>query len=511
MDRAAKFDYIILSFLSLGIFLYLMFTAVLPGYGYFIDELYYIACSKRLAFGYVDHPPLSILALALNRKLFGDSVPAIRLLPALATAANVFMTGVIARRLGGNRAAVVIAALAVISMPVFLVMGSFYSMNAFEPLIWTMIVYFVIRLVQEENMKYWLVIGLLTGIGLETKHTMVLYAVALVAGLMITKSRRLLWNRWFFLGLLGCFVLSFPNIVWQFSNGFPSLEFYRNAMINKNVPTGPLNVILGQVLFANPLASLLWILGLMYVFTLLKDGKYRFLGWAFLILLAVMVVSRSSRPDRIGAMYPVVFAAGAIAIGELSRSPVRRTAAGIMMASLVIGFILAAPVCTPLLPPPELKGYLKAIGFSFSVERGKMDEPIPQWLADRIGWKELASDVAGVCHELSPEEQKNAVIVSTNYGEAGALEYYGPEFRLPPVFATHNGFQTWGPPPDSVRTYIAVFVSREDLGRMFESVEEAAVHICGECTQPQRRIPIYVARGPKFVMSREWAKFRIYD
>jgi hypothetical protein len=509
--NSEKFDLLILAALSLSLFLYHILTSTISSYGYFIDEFYYIACSKHLALGYVDHPPLSIFLLALSRWLFGDSIPALRLFPAFAAAATVYMTGLTVRRLGGSRVAVIIAALAVIAMPVLLLMSSFYSMNAFEPLIWTIILYFMIRLAQEENAKYWLVIGLLMGIGLEIKHTMVVYAAALVVGMLLTNTRRLLWNRWFLWGAFGCFLLLLPNLLWQYVHGFPSLEFYRNAMVNKNVPRGPLNVILDQILFANPLALPLWIAGLIYLCVAQETRRYRFLGWAYLILLSVMVVSQSSRPDRIGAMYTVLFAAGAVAIEKLRRPPALRLVSYLMIVMLVGGAIVLAPVFTPLLPPPMLKNYLSTIGFSFSAERGKMNEPIPQWLADRIGWWELAMDVAQVYHSLTSEEQRNTVLVSTNYGEAGALELYGAELGLPRVYATHNSYHLWGPPSDSIKTYVAVFVDRADIANRFESVVEAAVHTCEECTRPQRRIPIYIARGPKFSMAKEWEKFKIYN
>jgi 4-amino-4-deoxy-L-arabinose transferase-like glycosyltransferase len=236
--------------ISLAGFLYLMYTSMLPYYGYFIDEFYYIACSKRLAFGYVDHPPLSIALLALSRWLFGETLPAIRLFPALAVAANVFMTGLLARRLGGNTVAVVIAALAAIAMPVSMIMGSFYSMNAFEPLLWTTILVLVLRMVQEERLQAWLMIGVVLGLGLEMKHTMVVYAIALVAGMLMTPARRFILSRWFFIGMGIAALLLLPNIIWQLLHGFPSLEFYRNAMVNKNVPTGPVGILTGQALFA---------------------------------------------------------------------------------------------------------------------------------------------------------------------------------------------------------------------------------------------------------------------
>jgi hypothetical protein len=210
-------------------------------------------------------------------------------------------------------------------------------------------------------------------------------------------------------------------------------------------------------------------------------------------------------------MYTVLLAGGAVAIEKLKRPSSMRFAPVLAIALPICGAIVFAPVCTPLLPPPTLRTYLSTIGFSFSAEKGKMNEPIPQWLADRLGWKELASDVAAVYKSLSPGEQRNTVIVSTNYGEAGALELYGPELGLPRVYATHNNYLLWGPPSDTVQTYIAVFVNRADIEKRFESVVEAAVHTCDDCTRPQRRIPIYVARGPKFSITQEWMKFKIYN
>jgi len=459
----------------------------------------------------VDHPPLSILLLAVSRRLFGDSLPWLRVFPALSAAATVYMTGLTVHLLGGSRRAIIIAALAVIAMPTILIMSSFYSMNAFEPLIWTSILYFTLRLVLEENTKYWGVIGVLLGLGLETKHTMGVYAVALVTGMVMAGTRRLLWNRWFLSGAIGCVLLLLPNLVWQYVNGFPSMEFYHNAMINKNVPRGPADVVLDQILFANPFAFPLWITGLAYFFFTQQGGKFRFLGWSYLILLSLMVVSQSSRPDRIGAIYPVLFAGGAVAIGKPGRHSALKAFPVLMIVSLLAGAAAFAPVTTPVLPPPVLKNYLAAIGFAPSLEQGKANEPIPQWLADRLGWRELAADVAAVYHSLPAGEQRNTVIVSSNYGEAGALELYGAEFGLPRVYATHNSYHLWGPPSDSVKTYIGVFVNRSDLDNRFESVVEAAIHTCGECTRPQRLIPIYVARGPRFSITREWANFKIYN
>ena len=510
-NRLSRTDLLILSAISLALLFYHLLTSILGHYGYFIDEVYYIACSDRLEWGYVDHPPLSIALLTLNRAILGDSLPAIRFLPACALAATVFLTGLMTHRLGGSRASIVLSALAVIAMPVYLLMGSFYSMNAYEILMCTGLVFLVVRMVQDDRPKDWLIIGVLLGLGLEMKHTMALYVLAIGAGMLLTPVGRILWNKWFFWGMLVSFLLILPNLLWQMANGFPSLEFYRNAMVNKNIPTGPLEVVVRQIVFGNPLAFPLWCAGLAALLFLKSLRPMRFLGFAYVFLLLVLIVSQSSRPDRIAALYPVLFAAGAVAIQAITRPTAKRLVTGLTGAMLVLGAGTAAPAFTPLLSPPIAREYLVAIGLSLSVESGKMNDPLPQWLGDRLGWRELAENVARVYRALPAEEQRSAVIVSTNYGEAGAMEVYGRALGLPPVYATHNSFHTWGPPPDSAAAYIGVFVDRPGLERIFESVVEAGVQECEYCTGPQQRIPIYVARGPRISIAKEWEKFRIYN
>jgi 4-amino-4-deoxy-L-arabinose transferase-like glycosyltransferase len=506
-----KSDLWIPALLSLGLFTYLLLLSSHSAYGYFIDELYYIACSKRLAFGYVDHPPLSILLLALTRRFLGDSLPALRSIPALAVATTTFITAMLTRRLGGTRSATVIASLGVIAMPVYLVMGSFFSMNALEIVISTIIVYLIVRLLEDQDPKYWVVIGVWFGLGLEMKHTMVLYGIAIVAGMLLTPARRFLWNRWFGWGVLCCCLLLLPNLVWQYLHGFPSLEFYRNAMANKNIQRNALGILIDQTLFANPFALPLWISGLAYLLMAKRAEKLRSLAWTYGILLLVMIVSRSSRPDRIAAFYPVLFAGGAVMVQNIRQRTLRRAWTSVTIVMLVAGFLIAAPLFTPLLSPQATKSYIATLGLTLSIESGKMNDPLPQWLGDRLGWRELASEVSRAYHTLTPEEQRNAVIITTNYGEAGALELYGEEFGLPPVFATHNSYHHWGPPSDSVRTYIGVSVDRRDLEQRFDSVQEVGVHTCEYCTRPQQRVPIYVARGPRISVTAEWPSFKIYN
>jgi hypothetical protein len=497
----------ILGSLSLVLFAILMISSTIKPYGYFIDELYFLACSKRLAFGYIDQPPLSIALLALMQKLFGSSMIVVRLLPALSISATVFVTVLIARRLGGSLASMLLAGLGVMVMPVLLVFGSFYSMNAYEPLIWTTVVFFVAKMIQEQNPKYWLHIGILMGLGLEMKHTIVLYGIALLIGFLISDQRKLLFNRWILWGGLACFILILPNLVWQYVNHFPSLELYSNSFSSKNINKSYLQVIVEQIVFVNPFTFLLWISGLIVLLT--PWGKpYRLMLIAYFFLLLVILAGHSSRPDRIASIYTFFMASGAVALEQFLKSYWKRVAQISIAVLLITGGILLTPVFCPILPPQTMKPYLAAIGLHFDIEEGKKGEPIPQWLADRIGWHELAADVAQVYQALPESEKQNVVIISTNYGEAGALELYGPEFGLPPVFATHNSFHSWGPPSDSVGTYIGVMIDIDDVRPRFESVQEAKVFHCPDCTRPQQNIPIYILRGPKFSIKKAWPDFK---
>jgi 4-amino-4-deoxy-L-arabinose transferase-like glycosyltransferase len=504
-----KTDFLLLALLSLLTFIFLMISSTIAPYGFFIDEVYFIACSKRLAFGYVDQPPLSLVLLAPVVKLFGYNMLAIRVLPALSMAATVFMTGLVAKKLGGSKVSMLLAGLAVIVMPIFLIFGSFYSMNAYEPLILVSAIFFLVKMVQEDDPRYWLHFGVLSGIGLMMKHTFVLYGAALIIGMLISEKRKLLFNRWILWGGLACFVIILPNLIWQYIHDFPSLELYKNSFSSKNIEKPSLQVVLEQIIFVNPASFPLWLAGL--VALMFAKGKpYRFMLFAYLFLLLVMVTGRSSRPDRIASIYTFFMASGAVAIEQYLRTSWRRAVQVSLAVLILAAGIILAPVFCPLMPPKALKAHIARLGLKIEIEEGKKGEPIPQWLADRIGWREMAAEVGKVYHNLPEAEQRNAVIVTDDYGPAGAMEIYSAEFFLPPVFATHNSFHSWGPPSDNVKTYIGVSIDADGTRELFDSMALAAVVHCEDCTRPQREVEIYVMRGPRVSIEKEWEGFKEY-
>ncbi len=237
------------------------------GYGYFRDELYYLACADNPDFGYVDHPPLSIWLLTVSRLLIGDSLFALRLIPALAGAATVFVVGMIARQLGGGRTAQAFACLAATVSIIYLAMNSFYSMNSIDILLWSCIAFTVIRLEQTADVRWWLVLGFLIGAGMMNKIGIMWFAVGIYAGFLLTPFRHWLKTRWPWISLLLAFILFLPYAIWNIRYDFAHLEFMQNAMSDKYSSQTPLTFLTGQVLLQNPVTLPLWLIGIVSMFT----------------------------------------------------------------------------------------------------------------------------------------------------------------------------------------------------------------------------------------------------
>lgn len=487
------------------------------GYGYFIDEFYYVACAKRLAFGYVDHPPLAPLLLAALRFVFGDSLPAMRAVASLATSGTVWVTGLLVWRLGGGRFATMLAGLCVGLSPIFLAMSGFYSMNAFEPLLWMLIVLTLVRIVRTGQSRWWLAAGALIGIAFQNKHTVVAYVAALAAGVLITRTRRVLLDRWLWAGAAVALAIAAPNVIWQAFNGWPSLEFYRSAHAIKNVPIAPVESLLTQLVVMNPLAAPVWIAGFIYLLAGRDARDLRFLAVMFVVLLIFNVVSQTSRPDRIAAAYPALFAAGAIVFERALRrfGAVRpltvRAAAACAILAIVASASVALPTVIPILSPEATAEYVRASGITPQTERGKT-APIPQVLADRTGWESFVDDVARVYRSLPAADQAQAVLYAPSYGQAGALELLGPSRGLPDrVIGSHNTYWHWSVGRTNTDVLIAVDANAATLRRLFAEVWEAGRIRCDYCMSWRNDIPIHVARRSIAPIDSIWPRVRHYE
>jgi len=410
-----------------------------------------------------------------------------------------------------------LAGLTVGLSPVLLAMSSFYSMNAFEPLLWMLIVLTLVHIIQTGRSRTWLVVGALAGLPFQNKHTVIVYLAALGVGVLATRTRRVLPDRWLWAGAAVAVVIAVPNIAWQFVNGWPSLEFYRNAHLLKNVPAAPTASMAAQVLAMNPVAAPVWMAGLVYLLIHRDARELRFLGVAFLVLLALHIASQTSRPDRTSAAYAPLLAAGAVVIERATRRlaekrpiPARSVAIG-GPAIVVLSALALAPAVLPILPPPVTAKLAGALGLTAPAERGKLS-PIPQLLADRTGWESYVDEVERVYWSLPASDRAQVVFYAPSYGQAGSLELLGPPRGLPNrVIGAQNTYWHWSVGRTNTDVLAAVDANPETLRQLFSEVWEAGRIRCDYCMSWRNDIPIFVARRSIAPVESAWPDFRHYE
>ncbi len=486
----------------------LLHIVTLRGYGLFRDEFYYVACSKELAFGYVDHPPLAMALLAGVRALFGDSPFALRLLPALAGAATVWLVGLITRRLGGAAFAQSLAMTAVGLS--FVSVFHKFSMNCFDVLIWALVAYLVIRIAQERMPHLWLVLGAVLGLGLQNKISVLWLGLGIASGLILTSERRWLRTRWPWLaGGLAAAIFA-PHIVWQIRLGWPTLEFIRNATGQKMIEVAPLDFVVGQLGLFDPIVTLLWVSGLILLLTSKSMKQHRILGWVYLTVFALLLVSGSSRAGYLGPAYTWLVAAGAVAWegSAILRPAWRRT----VVVTLVVAVgLLTLPFSLPVLPVESYVRYAKALGEEPSTEERKELAELPQGYADMHGWTELVDTVGEAFESLPAAEREVATIFTFNYGNSGAIDYHAAARGLPPSISGHNNYWLWGPRGFSGEVVIVVGSSAEGLSARFESVERAGTVTCRYCMPYENDKPVWIARGIRSSLAEIWPELKHYD
>jgi hypothetical protein len=445
---------------AIGFLLQMLFNG---RYGYFRDELYYLACSNHLALGYVDFAPLVAWLARASRLIFGDSLHAIRLLPALAFGAEIALTGFITRELGGKRWAILLACLSVLLAPVILGNGTRLAMNPIEPLFWMGTVYVLLLVVKRSQPKLLLWCAVLLGFGLLNKHSAVFFIAALVLGLWLSPERRLLASKWFWLAAAMAFLIALPNVVWQYVHHFPTLEDLRNVKAtHKNVELPPLAFLHQQMGMLNPYSVFVWLAGLFYLLFHRAAKHFRFLSLTYLIFLGVMMYLKG-KDYYLAPIYPMLYAAGAVFWEKVTETYAfaRWLRYAIPAVILAVG-ILAAPLAMPILPPDRIPGYMKALGVKISRTENGMVSPLPQHFADQFGWPEMVAKVADVYHSLPPGQRAKTAILAGNYGGAGAIDFFGSRYGLPKSISAHQNYYYWGPRGYTGESVILLEWSLED-------------------------------------------------
>ena len=479
-------------------------------YGYFVDELYYLACAQHLDWGYVDQPPLIALVARSIRLTLGDSLPAIRLIPALAGAGLVLLTGAIARELGGGRLAQALAALCVLLAPGILAMDNLFTMNALEPLFWIGCAYLAIRVIRTGNGKLWLWFGVLAGLGLENKHSMLIFGFALAAGLLFTRERRWLLSPWLWAGGGIAFLLFLPNLWWNIQHHFPFLELQENIRRSgRDVPLSPLAFLAQETLAMLPLSLPVWLAGLWYFFFRRDGAPFRVLGWAWL-LTAGIIMAMSPRVYYLFPAFPVLFAGGAVLWERWLQGSRVRWVGLAYAAIMILMAVLLAPTLIPLLPPETYIRYAEATHLQQPRLEMHRLGPLPQLFADQFGWQEMAATVAGVYNSLPPEIRPKTAIFGQNYGQAAAIDLFGPRYGLPPAISGHQSYFLWGPRGYTGESMIVLNDRQERLEELFGEVKKVA-QVYHPYSMPYQHFDVFYCQHMKPPLPELWPRLKRWN
>ncbi len=478
----------------------------------FRDELYYLAAAQHLHAGYVEFPPFIAFAAAFTRAVLGTSLIAIRLLPALTQVAIIFLTASMVAMLGGGLAAQALAAIAIAVGPVFLGSSGLLTMDPFDLLWWALAAWVLVRLIKQQEQHGWLLFGAAAGVGLLTKLPIAFFIIALLIGLLLSQSRRLLFNRWLLIGGLIAVVIASPYIVWQIQNGFPVVEYTRIYSSGKTYQVTPLEFLSQQVITMNPVTLPLWLGGLYFLFFVPEGRPYRTFGWAYLILFVFFMLQKA-KFYWLTPAYPMLLAGGAYGL-QLWIQKQRGLAWQQPTAMAVIGIsgLLIVPFAIPILPTQTFLQLNALTGGKGEVQAENLiASDLPQNYADRYGWKEMVAAVKGAYDTLTPAEKAQACVLAGNYGEAGAVDFYGPALGLPKAISGHNSYFLWGPQGCTGQVIITINYPIQDLVNSFESVDPGPGWSCMHCMPFENGARIYIARGLKVPILDAWPTVKEYN
>lgn len=490
-------------------FLVHMITA--GNYGFYRDELYFLSAGERLDLGYVDFPPLVAIVTAVARGLLGESPAALHFFPALASAAVVVLTALMARELGGGRFAQVLAALASLIAPNILVFGTWMSMDAFDQLFWALATYVLLMILKQDQPRLWLHFGLVAGLGLLAKVTMLFFGFAVFVALLLTPARKHLFTKWPWLGGAVALVFLLPYVFWQMVHGWPTLEFWANYGAKMD-PDSAVEFLIEQIATMHPATLLIWPAGL-YYYLLSKGGKpYQALGWIYVILFAVFAI-QNAKFYFLAPTYPILFAAGALTIERFIRWRQWNWLKPAYVSLLVISGTIVAPLAVvPVLPVDALAKITGPVEGNAGIESEDLgSSQVPQPFAYRQGWEDMVKTVTGVYRDLTPAEQARSCILAGNFGQAGALDFFGPKYFLPRVISGHNNYYIWGTRGCSGQVIISVGVPRERLEAVFNDIEHADTVTCEYCMPNEKNLPIYILRDPKKPLEEAWPQFKRFS
>ena len=478
-------------------------------YGYMTDELYYLDSVDRLDWGYVDHPPFSIAVLALVRSTLGESILALRCVVALLGAAMVLLIGLMAREMGGGRAAQGLAALATLTSPIYLGINGFYSMNAIDAAIWPLAMLLVLRLINGADRRLWLALGAVLGVGLLNKLSVMWFGFGLLVGLLLTSQRRWFATPWPWLAgviALACFA---PHLWWQAEHDFPFIEFNQNAARYKVGSISPLAFASQQLLVMNPIAAPFWVGGLVYVFAIDRMRGYRAVAWIWVAVFGLLIATGTARIHYLAPAYGIALAAGGVAVERLARREAWRWLTAATALGLAAAGLLATPLTLPLLPPKSFVALTQAVGFEIPQERDKSGL-LPIHFALQFHARAVLEPVLAAYLRLSPADRARVGILTGTFGETGAINVLGRPSGLPRSIGYHNHFWMWGPGDETGELMIVVHESEAQLREWFVDVELVGEIECDYCMPGLSEKSVYLCARPRRPFVELWPELKYY-
>ena len=493
-------------------------------YDYFRDEFDYMACGNHPAWGYVDQPPMIPFLIHVWRAVGGDSLRSIRFIPALASSLLVVQAAVLAREFGGRRFALLLSAITIVVAPQYLSNGSLLGTNCLEPNLWMGCAYFAVLAIKRNDPRYWLWFGVVAGLGLEEKYSIAVFGLGIVIGLLLTAQRRVFLNPWIWVGGVAAFLVFLPNLVWNIHNHWPFVELMRNIRAEGRDVVLPLpQYFFQQTLLVHPFTAPIWITGLIAFFISPRLKAYRALGWCYLVCFTIFFVLHGKN-YYLAPVYPMLLAAGAVVIEsaiegrKIDVSGTEGLIAGrnrrawlkpaIVIVLLAAGAHLA-PVVVPVLSPDKFIAYMKYLPMKVPVmEHSHARAVLPQWYSDQFGWEEIVAETATAFNKLSPADRPGCGIFAQDYGQAGAIDFYGPRYGLPPALSGHQTYWLWGPRGYSGNCLIVLDDRRDRLEELFDSVEFVGISADNRYALEQR-IPVFLCKGAKYgTLEKVWPELK---
>lgn len=517
-DRtASRNNWLVLGGFALFTFaIHLMFY---KGYGFFRDELYFIACGKHLAWGFVDQPPGAPLVAWFSQKILGQTLFAIRFIPVLFAVAQMILTGLTARAMGGRTFAQFLACLCVLIAPQYF--GNYLNTDMFMMLGWAACAWVATRIFAGKNERLWLLFGVFGGLALEGKHAMLFFLLAFLAATVVSPQRKMLLTPWPWYGAAVAFVIALPNVIWEYTHHWATYELLSNiAKSDKNLILGPWQYLHSNIDALGFLTVLVWVPGLIWCLFLKGGQRFRALGWMW-IFSYVIFIALKGKDYYLTPTYPMLFAAGAMAIESwFCRMPrtapwtVGRRAAQITFALLIFARgAISLPFAMPMMSEEKFIAYEKALGATPAKTENTEINDLSQQYSDMHGWPEMAASIAKVYHSIPEPERSQCAIFAGNYGEAGAIDYFGPQYGLPPAISAHQNYWFWGPRnyTGTCLVIIAGQGTRERLAKNYKSVVAAGETYADYAIPFENHRTIWIYRGRKSgTLQDDWPELKLW-